>query len=298
MPRHESITWTTLLAHFTALAKASLSLPKDASGDRWRAAVPAIVSLQAVTHALGELDAIDEPSTIRPRKTGGHSRDNGGGGGERAVALDKAEILIRRDSHALRELWGHQPLHAELAEIIADANAAYEAALDFGYEWSVVDEALIAEHPADVVEELLAAGFSGDLYVPAPGVMLFESCPAAWLHPKQSAPDQTDKVASRGPNQGGIVDDAMLRIVTEFLKGAGVPLATSRPGMGYRQFDFAKGGPVRDVVVEFGTSPPGGQALLVPAILNGEAQPVSLPPRKTEPMDPLPVVFQDESEAD
>ena len=49
------ISWASLLAHWTQVAQASLALPRDAEGDRWRAAVPSIIVLQAVTHALAEV---------------------------------------------------------------------------------------------------------------------------------------------------------------------------------------------------------------------------------------------------
>src|SRR5262245_40321112 len=49
------LTWPALLGHWTAFAQNSLALPKTADGDRWRAAVPAIIGLQALTHALGDL---------------------------------------------------------------------------------------------------------------------------------------------------------------------------------------------------------------------------------------------------
>lgn len=303
MARRESITWATLLAHFTSLAKASLALPKDASGDRWRAAVPAIVSLQAVTHALWALDAVQEleerrgkkpasRSTRRERRVGVQMMENQ----ERAVSLDKAEILIRRDSQRLRELWEHRTLHPELASLIDDANEAYDAACDTGYQWYVAEKSLVAEHPADLVAALLGAGFAGTLWVPPPGVMLYETCPAVWLKGSGSGEDQAERRAEAGDDP--LEDDeieAMLEAVAEFVPQAGPPRATARPLIGYRQFDFAKGGPVRDVVVELEGEPPGGQALMVSAIDRGEAQPVSLPPRRSGGaglIEPLPVEYQ------
>jgi hypothetical protein len=59
----------------------------------------------------------------------------------------------------------------------------------------------------------------------------------------------------------------------------------------YRQFDFSKGGPVRDLVLPMDADLPPGQPLLVPAILAGEAQPVTLPIPGADRQGPLPVEF-------
>src|SRR5688500_18821296 len=112
--RPADLTWPALLAHWTAFAQASLALPKTAEGDRWRAAVPSIVGLQAVTFALADLDRLragEEDS-----------------GGERALAVDRADMLIRRHGEQLHDLWAGEPLHTELARMIEDARAALAAA--------------------------------------------------------------------------------------------------------------------------------------------------------------------------
>lgn len=289
----ESLTWATLLAHFTALAKASLALPRDAAGDRWRTAVPSIISLQAVTHALQELDSFP----VRTAKGKRRVMD----AAERAVALDKAAMLIARDSRALSALWGKEPVHEAVEELQADATMAFAEAMHAGYQWYVAGEVLVAEHPADLVEALLEAGFQGDLYVPSPGVPLFQTCPAAWIGggPGLGAEDEEEL-------EGG-VDDAMVRLISEFLGDVSEPSRGSRPVLAYRQFDFSRGGPVRDVAVrqtpphwvedgELMEEQPAGQALLVAAIVAGEGQAVSLPPRKAPPLtELLPVVFEDEA---
>jgi len=259
-PRGTDLTWPALLAHWTQFAQSSLALPKTAEGDRWRAAVPAIIGLQAVTFALGDLDRLAD-----------------GAGGERALALDKSDLLIRKHAAELHDLWRGEPLHAELATLIDDARAALAAARDGGMEWRVADDRLIAEHPADLVAALLSAGFRGDLMLPAPGYTLFKSCPAAF---------------ARAP-LGATPEDDVLEVVARFLGGVGEPQRVPGPRQVYRQFDFAKGGPVRDVVVPMNATLPAGQPLLVPAIQGGEAVPVSLPPRRLEELADLPVVFED-----
>lgn len=84
----DDLTWVMLLTRWTALAKATVALPDDAGGDRWRQAVTPIITLQAVTHALGELDELTPD--------------------ERALGLDKAELLISANARALHDLWAHE----------------------------------------------------------------------------------------------------------------------------------------------------------------------------------------------
>lgn len=261
------LTWPALLAHWTAFAQASLALPKSAEGERWRGSVASIINLQAVTFALGDLDRL------------GHDKgetEHSGGEGERAFALDKAEILIRTHAAELHQIWRGEPLHDELETMIADARAALNAARDGGVEWRVTAERLSADHPADLVALALDAGLTGDLYVPTPGVPLFRGSPAAF---------------AREPD-GSRPNERVIRAVKEFLFDVGRPERVPGPRQVYRQFDFAKGGAVRDLVVPLAQGLPAGQPLLVPAVLGGRPVGVTLPPRKGVEIPALPVIFE------
>lgn len=272
MPSDElNLTWPALLAHWTAFAQASLALPKSAEGERWRGSVASIISLQAVTFALGDLDRL-------ARDDGGteHPGEEGRGEGERAFALDKAEILIRTHAAELHTIWRGEPLHDELETIIADARIALSAAREGGVEWRVTDDRLMADHPADLVALALDAGLRGDLYVPTPGVPLFRNAPAAF---------------AREPD-GSRPNERVIRAVKEFLRDVGKPERVPGPRQVYRQFDFAKGGAVRDLVVPLAQGLPAGQPLLVPAVLGGRAVGVTLPPRKGVEIPALPVIFE------
>jgi hypothetical protein len=107
------MTWPALLAHWTDFARASIALPRNSEGDRWRAAVAPIIGLQAVTFALGDLGRL-------------------GSGEERALALDRAAILIDRHGAELAALWPGQPLDPHLTGLIADARACLAAAVAGG----------------------------------------------------------------------------------------------------------------------------------------------------------------------
>lgn len=257
----EIVTWTGLLAHWTSLAQRSLALPKNAEGERWRAAVPAIVGLQAITHALGEID------TLAP-------------GEDRAAAQDKAAVGIQHHAAELHRLWRGEPMREELTGMIDDARAALAATREGGLEWRVAGERLVVEHPAEVVGALLATGFDGDLYVPVPGAVLFKGSPAAF---------------ARGA-AGSDPSAAQRELIRAYLGGAEVtkPERVRVMRQVYRQFDFGmRGGDgvVRDLVQPMDGELPAGQAQLVAAILGGEGRPVTLPIPGMANLGPVPVVF-------
>jgi hypothetical protein len=288
------LTWPALLARWTAFAQSSLALPKNAAGDRWRAAVPAIINLQAVTFALEDLDRLTRP-------------------GEKALALDKAEIIIRSGTGQLHALWRGDVVPTELVALIHDAGTAIDAARagkenqgtasemrgtqnqnqgtatesrgtqnqsTHGIEWRVTEERLVVGHPSDLVERLLELTFNGDLWVATPGVPMFHGAPAAFV---------------REPD-GARPSEHVLRAVKEFLIDVSRPEPVDRFRQVYRQFDFAAGRAVRDLVVPMGVSDgpaPGGQPLLVPAIRGGKEVAVTLPPRKSAEIPATEVVFQD-----
>ncbi|MCC6425956.1 MAG: hypothetical protein IT435_03960 [Phycisphaerales bacterium] len=260
MSRDDAITWAALLAKWTEFAQAALALPKDEQGKRWRAAVPDIIALQAITHALSEIDSLTRP-------------------GERALGIDRAQIQIRTHGGNLHRLWGDEPLMPQLAELISDATLAHEAARSAGSEWCVAGDQLIAQHPASLVEPLLAAGFSGDLFVPTPGIPLFRGCPAVFMD------------ASMGEEPAAECLD--LVDASDWFDGELAP--PERIGgmrQAYRQFDFSRGVAVRDLVLPLRAGLPGGQPLLVCAIEKGKPVPVTLPPRRRAPQPPLPVRFE------
>lgn len=250
-------TWAALLAHWTEFARASVALPDDGEGGRWKRAVAPVIALQATAMALGELDRVDD--------------------GERALALDRAEIACREAARALHELWRGEPLPGELGELVDDARVAFELAANAGVEWVVTGERVVCPHPAEVVAVLLRGGFAGELFVPSPGVPVFRGAPAGF---------------ARGAGGAAPTDD-QVRLIGGFLgrrEGlVGEPERIASPRQVYRQFDFAKGGPVKDLVVAMNESLPPGQPVLVLAIEGGAAMSVPLPPREPSRLASLPV---------
>ena len=146
-----TISWASLLAHWTQVAQASLALPRDAEGDRWRAAVPSIIVLQAVTHALAEVAGFAYAQ-----------RD------ERALAQDKSELLIKEHAGALHALWKTEPLPDLLREMINDARIVQRRTHEGGLEWRLkgkdakgrVIEHAELEHPSELAAALLSLDVS------------------------------------------------------------------------------------------------------------------------------------------
>jgi hypothetical protein len=104
--RPEALTWTGLLAQWVRFAQASLALPEELHGERWRASVPAVINLQAVTFALADLDQIPLD--------------------DHALALNKAEIIIRESDEQIRRAWAGAEISPMLREIQRDANLALD----------------------------------------------------------------------------------------------------------------------------------------------------------------------------
>lgn len=271
MPDSEpNYTWAGLLAHYMDFARSAVALPDEGDLGRWKQVVPSIITLHAVAHALTELNEL-EPD-------------------ERSVGLDRAGMLISEHVGLIHKQWRGEMLPIELVELIDDARSAERLARSAGVEWTVLGERLELPHPGTIAEMLVGMGFSGDLYLAAPGVPIFRGCPAGFMKLDDGAlpPEQWLAVVhlfleQSSARKGNAIDD---------------PAYVSMMRQAYRQFDFARGGPVRDVVAAMEDELPAGQPLLTPVIVGGEVQPVPLPPRAGPRIAPLPVEFLGEVEAD
>lgn len=262
MPDPAALTWTTLLAGWTEFAQSAVALPDTGDGARWRQSVAPAIALHAVAMALRELIKIDPE--------------------ERPLAMDRAEMTIREQAAILNQAWHGEPMPESLTELIDDARFGWEAALHEGAEWTVESETYQAFHPADLAEKLLDAGFVGEVLAPAPGVPLFKGCVCATARERD----------------GGPPDDEICGLIRDYLrmgegKASKQPMISLPLRQAYRQFDFAKGGPVRDVLVPVvgdgdTADLPAGQPLLVPIVSGGGLCPIPMP-RAMIRMAPIPV---------
>ncbi|MFO0874633.1 MAG: hypothetical protein U0575_11780 [Phycisphaerales bacterium] len=157
-----ALTWASLLARWMEFARAAVALPRDADGDRWRAAVPAIIELHATTMALKEAAQL--------------ARD------ERALARDRAALIVHAANARLGELWRGAAPPVALLELQKDAAAALASAA-----WLGARE-LAWLGPGELVVPPLAGcdpeadGFDqrGTLVVAPPGTILMPGEPIAW----------------------------------------------------------------------------------------------------------------------
>jgi len=159
----ETLTWTALLAKWMDFARASLAAPKDAEGDRWRAAVPAVINLQAVTFALADLARLPVE--------------------ERPLGRDRAELLIEANVRAMHELWRGVPLPESLVEIGADARRALEMSIYAG-----ALELLWPGPAVMVMPSVDVGGRRGTLAVMQPGTIVMPGEPVAWWVERDGGP--------------------------------------------------------------------------------------------------------------
>ena len=97
----DKLTWAVLLGQWVTFAKRAVGLPRDAAGRRMRESVPDVIMLQAVWFALQHLDE------LAPE--------------ERALGIDRAEVLIDRHTDALKQRWQGVEMPSELHALIQDA---------------------------------------------------------------------------------------------------------------------------------------------------------------------------------
>lgn len=254
----DTLTWSALLARWTEFAASAVALPETGEPGRWKRAVPHIVTMQAVVHALDELDEL-EPEEI-------------------PVALDRAAVAVRQAVRAVADIWDGDALPREAQELCDEAEAAIILAESVGLAWTVAGASMECAHPASLAAAIEAIGIADTLFVPTPGVPLFKSSVAAHFRPAVWDPERIVAVAE---------------LIEAFLDEDGdAAFAGFIPQMQvYRQFDFARGGPVRDLVVPTALGVAAGQPLLIPAIAGGKSTPVTLPPRRSVSIDPVPVEF-------
>jgi hypothetical protein len=153
--RPTALSWTALLGEWMDFARASLALPDDAEGRRWRDSITPIVTLQAVTFALRELDTIDIA--------------------DRAHAAEQASVLINRQADTLDRIWGEHDAAtpAMIAEILADAREEHNRA-------TAITEVVWPGPEAYEVPDFGIDRCAGTLLVMQPGTLAMPGEPIAW----------------------------------------------------------------------------------------------------------------------
>ncbi len=266
MNTRDTTTWATLLAGWVEFAQSAVALPKDETGDRWRASIAPSIGLHALSMALAELHKIDPE--------------------ERPVAMDKAELGIKEYARSLNATWSGDPMPESILQLVDDAKTAWEESLHEGVVWIASSGQFVTRHPADVLDGLIDAGFLGEVFYATPGTQLFEGAPVAWTR----------------ENSGGQPEDDVIGLISELLASCdgevSEPQVVRPVHQVYRQFDFLKGGAQRDLVAPVTGELPPGQPLLIPLLAGGDTCPVPLPPRSSKPLDPVQVEWADSVDGD
>lgn len=227
-----------MLGRWMDFARAAVALPEAGEGGRWRRAVAPIIGLQAITHALSELDTLDRA--------------------QRRVGLDRAAVLIADHTREIHDIWRGEPIPDELRVLLADARATLSAATSSGLEWIVHTGAVTLDGHEQLADDLVIRGFEGDLYLAAPGAWVFEGEPVAFCR-------ETDGVRP-SERATGLIDSALRADDRWAIRAAMVPAARQV----YREHDASSGVPVRDQVVWISDDPLPGRPLLIPVVQAGQ----------------------------
>ncbi len=154
--RPEVLSWTALLGRWIDYARASLALPADDEGSRWKESVTAIINLQAATFALGELAQLvskDQP-----------------------LAVDRADVLIGDAHSQLDAIWGDADWPPSLQEIVEAAHAAVQRGVVIVTGWE-----LHWPGPGSIVMPIIELPeCAGTLLVMMPGTIVMPGEPVSW----------------------------------------------------------------------------------------------------------------------
>ncbi len=152
------------------LAQASVAFPKTPDGDRFRAAVPAIISLQATALALQGIDQLEQA--------------------ERGVGIDRATVLLAKHAAELHTLWKGEQLPITISELLSDAQTALTTASQSGVLIIIVAQPMALPQPLRVAQIMLAGGFAGTLWLAGPGVTIGPDSPVAFIRgPRGASPE-------------------------------------------------------------------------------------------------------------
>jgi len=137
-------------------ARASVALPDDADGERWRGSVVPIISLHALTMALAELELLDAA--------------------DRPFARDRASVMIADANTALRAAWRGEPMPESILVLREDAQRALEIARFVGateLRWA-------GDGILDMPVVTTPTPSPSTLCIAAPGTPMMPGSPVAW----------------------------------------------------------------------------------------------------------------------
>jgi hypothetical protein len=170
-PITELGTWSALLGHWVALVKAGEGLvqaaPDDPEAARWRASIPEVVTLQAITFALGDLAGLPEA--------------------DRPLARDRADLGVTAAAATLDEIWHGVEMPESMLEIAGDARRAVDQAVYAGLRWIVLGGSSRMRMPV-IDWDADPDADRGTLAVMLPGTIVLPGEPVAWWTERSRPP--------------------------------------------------------------------------------------------------------------
>lgn len=157
MAAPDPLSWAALLARWTEFAAAARAWPKDLDGERWSRSVPEVIRLQAVTHALHEIEALAE--------------------GERSLARDRAAVTVAQAAHALDAAWRGEAMPESILDALDDAQRAMARAAWAGMRMAWWAGPGVLDMPELAFD---AGSMPSTVAVMAPGTPVMPGCPVAW----------------------------------------------------------------------------------------------------------------------
>jgi len=152
----DPMTWTALLAYWMDLARAARAFDAAPTGP-WQQAMPALITFEALARCLPHIQALPVE--------------------ERAVALDKAGVLLEARRADVEDAFDMQP--DVLAEADASADAAIAAARQ-SLTWTLFWEGPGPLRMPEVLGVPARATDDGAVAIMAPGTLAVPGTPVAW----------------------------------------------------------------------------------------------------------------------
>jgi hypothetical protein len=208
------LAWAALLGRWIQFAQASVALPADGEGGRWKRSIAPFIEVQAIVWALGELAELPEV--------------------DRAAARDRAEVQIRRATASLDEIWRGEPMPESMLELLNDATIALREAIYAGLTelvWQGDGVFQVPEVDVGVTQGTLAIMPPGSLAMPGEPVAWFTERPAIAVPGCEARPASRARQVYRQLDPRGVfVEDIIAPLESDIPAGLPMLVALSIDG--------------------------------------------------------------------
>lgn len=238
-PRSDSpsrdLSWPLLLAKWTEYAKAAVALPTTEQGNRERDSVPAVIALQAICFALGEVHRLPTD--------------------ERLLGIERAEYIVRERSTQLDQIWRGHPMPDAMLDLLTDARHAIQQASTLGTEYRAAANATSPDLAALLTLQTTLNAASTDAhpltaYALHPGTRIAAGTPVLFVNP-----------------------DCPIDLTPAALS-SDCPLTEPRTTAPMQVYRNAAASQTTDLAAPMNTTMPPGRPLLIPLLIDGQPRPL------------------------